>query len=72
MAKALPNSIRPTVLSEILADRPKWPLADRLLIVRRLAEKIEALHRKGQTHRAVDADHVSLDEVLQPELMPPG
>jgi serine/threonine protein kinase len=60
-----------SLLAEKLPDLSQRPLAERLLLVRRLAEQVAALHRQGRIHRAIGPDSVAVDERLQPRLPEP-
>ncbi len=48
-------------MADLAREASSWPLADRLRLVRRLAEQVEALHGRGQTHRAIGFDTVIVD-----------
>lgn len=48
-----------------------WPPLETLLIVCRVATEVQALHRSGRVHLALDAEHVSIDGHFQPHLAPP-
>jgi serine/threonine protein kinase len=53
------NEARP--LAELADEIASWSLADRLRLVRRLAEKVEVLHGSGQTHRAIDIETIIVE-----------
>jgi serine/threonine protein kinase len=57
-------------LSAWLAGRRDGSLHDRLVLARRLAAQVEALHCRGQIHRAIQIDSIIVDEQLQPQLPP--
>ncbi len=61
----------PRRLAEVLAEGPRWTVTDRLRIIRRLAQEVHILHQDGRTHRAIDAEAVSIDTQLQPQLASP-
>jgi len=61
----------PRRLSELLQGQHEWSAKEALLLVRNLAAQVRALHQQGQTHRAIDAESVSVDERLQPQLADP-
>ncbi|MGA2255071.1 MAG: hypothetical protein ABSG53_10450 [Thermoguttaceae bacterium] len=67
------NSIVSRPLAELLAEGRSWTLKERLVLARRLALAIQALHSQGRTHRALDAATVTIDEQLRPQLgLPAG
>ena len=72
MTKAVADSKLPSPLSNLLAGRPAWTLQQRLVLASRLARAIQALHRQGVIHRAIDAAAVTVDAQFQPQLAPPA
>ena len=44
------------------------PLADRLLLVRQLAEQVREIHARGRTHRNISPNTIILDEQMYPRL----
>ena len=64
-----PDEARP--LADWTEEIATWSLADRLRLVRRLAEQVETLHRSGQTHRAIDFDTVIVDGHSEVQLASP-
>ncbi len=58
-------------LSEWLAGDCEWSLADRLLLIQRLALHVQTLHQAGRTHRSISVEDVSVDEKLRPQLCSP-
>ncbi len=72
MAETFAKSERLRRLSELLAERPDWPLRDRLVLVQRLARQVQTLHQNGRIHRAIGIDAVTVDGQLRPQLPPPA
>ena len=72
MAETFAKPSRLRRLSELLAERPDWPLRERLLLVERLARQVQSLHQNGRIHRAIAVEQVSVDGEGRPQLPPPG
>ncbi|HUT95105.1 MAG TPA: hypothetical protein VMY37_36965 [Thermoguttaceae bacterium] len=67
--RTLPDA--PRRLSELVEDGRSWSLRDSLLLIRRLSVLVRDFHQAGQTHRAIDLDHVTVIGRLEPQLSKP-
>ena len=72
MTMAAVDALPRLSLSQLLAEKPVWSVRERLMLARRLAAAVQALHRAGTTHRALDAATITLDGQLDPQLGPPA
>jgi len=72
MADTLTKSDEPRRLSQWLRDRQPWSLADRLLLIQKLATQVRTLHESGRTHCAITVDEVLVDGEFEPQLGPPA
>jgi len=59
-------------LSDVPDGEQSRSVQDSLVLIRRLALQVRALHEQGRTHRAIGAETVSVDEQLRPDLSPPA
>ena len=72
MTKSVAGFLSRLPLSQLLAAGPSWSLRERLVLARRLALAVQALHRQGRIHRSLDAATVTVDGRFNPQLPPPA
>jgi serine/threonine protein kinase len=71
MTRAVADALSRLPLSQLPAERPSWSLRERLLLVRQLAQAVQALHRQGRLHLSLDAGTIAVDRQFAPQLPPP-